>query len=190
MNYRYAPVAALLALPVLLAATEPAVAQDAAANWAEIVRCGAIPKDKERHACADAVLERAGALASAKQRNDAKVAENRETFGLQPTRQREKPPVTVPVTVPPATPAATPAAVPLPPAAADRIETTVAKAFDPGNRLIVIITAEGAVWQQSELKDIGLPPRPGTAFAVDKGALGGFTCQVGKYKSFRCRRQD
>ena len=56
------------------------------------------------------------------------------------------------------------------------------------NRLIVIVTADGQIWQQSESKDLGLPPPPGTAFTVDKGALGSFTCRIAKGRSFRCRR--
>ncbi|MBT2188337.1 hypothetical protein [Sphingobium nicotianae] len=210
---------------VAMIAWTPAMAQarDAASNWAEIERCGALVRDKDRHSCMDAVLERAGVLASAEKRSEAAVAENRETFGLTRT-QRETaavkgtaaaqpaaaPPVSAPAQVapdapvvsapvqPPVVAAAPVTAAPAPPPppqptapakTVDGIATSIAKAFDPGNRLMIFVTAEGQIWQQSELKDIGLPPRTGTPFTIEKSALGGFMCQVGKYKTFRCTRR-
>ncbi|MEO0061874.1 MAG: hypothetical protein RLZZ08_434 [Pseudomonadota bacterium] len=170
-------IAAVIAL--LAPAASPAVAQDGGAggNWAQVVACAKEASDARRHACIDAVLDKAGVLAAPADRAAATVAESRQTFGMSPV-QREAKRTDAP------RPAMPPTSAPL-----DRISTTVDRAFDPGNRLLVIVTQEGQIWQQSESRDIGLPPRSGTAFTVEKTALGGFTCQIGKTRSFRCRRQ-
>ncbi len=208
------------AAAAVLLATTPGAAQNQSsdANWQEILACAREPSDARRHACMDAVLDRAGMLAEAQGRAVASAEEQRRTFGLSPAQQQEagrpatqaqRPPVAAPapapVPAPPPAAASEPAlarapvppppalAPPAPPQAAsadvDSIATTVSRAFDPGNRLLVIITADGQVWQQSESKDIGLPPRPGVAFTVEQGALGSFTCRIGTARSFRCRRQ-
>ena len=195
---------------VLLAAS-PGSAQNEGAdgNWQRVVACAQEPTDAGRHSCIDEVLGRAGVLATAEQRSAGSAEEQRRSFGLSAAQQQETErrtvrterapvPAPAPVASPsPAVPAAS-APRPQPPqsepprsqaADVDSIATTVSRAFDPGNRLLVIITAEGQIWQQSESKDIGLPPRPGTAFSVEQGALGSFTCRIGTARSFRCRRQ-
>jgi hypothetical protein len=168
---------------VLLGGAGAALAQsgsgDPAANWEQVAACARLEKAAERHACVDAVLRAAGLLDRARE-----AAQQRESFG-EPRRERPQP-------VPPAAAAAARAspapAAPLP--ELDRIATTVSRAFDPGNRLMVIVTQDGQVWQQNESKDLGLPPRPGTSFTVEKGALGSFICRIGNGRGFRCRRHD
>lgn len=157
---------------------------DAAANWERVAACARLEKAAERHACIDGVLRAAGLLDRARE-----VAEQRERFG-EPRRERSQPlpPPAAPAPSPGPAPAAPPPAAP--PPELDRIATTVSRAFDPGNRLMVIVTQDGQVWQQNESKDLGLPPRPGTGFTVEKGALGSFICRIGNGRSFRCRRHD
>ncbi|MGX7896407.1 hypothetical protein [Tsuneonella sp. HG222] len=195
------------ALVLLLAA--PALAQDdsAAGNWQKVVACAQDSSEKRRHDCIDRVLTEAGVLSDAK-RAETTVRDERQNFGLSGVQQAEvarkaeaaNAPAPVPsaAPVPPTPPvaAASPPAGPTTPAAPataaaplEAINTTVAKAFDPGNKLLVIITEDGQVWQQSESKNIGLPPKAGTAFTVEKGALGAFNCRIGNGRSFRCRRQ-
>jgi hypothetical protein len=163
---------------------------DPAANWAQVAACAQLDSADARHACVDNVLRATGLLD-----RQTEVAQQRETFGQ--TRRPDPAPPPPPPVAPPAPAAVTPSAA-LPPAAAvaaappvlDQIETTVTRAFDPGNRLMVVITAEGQVWQQSERKDIGLPPRAGARFVVEKGSLGSFNCRIGGGRTFRCRRHD
>jgi len=167
----------------LLLAAGSALAQgagDPAENWARVAACARLDRADDRHACVDAVLRATGLLDRAQE-----AAQQRESFG-EPRRERPQP---VP---PPAAAAAASAPRPAPAAPSpelDRIATTVSRAFDPGNRLMVIVTQDGQVWQQNESKDLGLPPRPGTSFTVEKGALGSFICRIGNGRSFRCRRQ-
>lgn len=145
-----------------------------AANWEQVAACARHDRAEERHACVDGVLRATGLLDRTRE-----VAEQRETFG----QQRPDPPAAPP---PPAVAAPPPAAPPV----LEELTTTVSRAFDPGNRLMVIITEEGQVWQQNESKDLGLPPRPGTRVVIEKGALGSFNCRIGGGRTFRCRRHD
>ena len=174
-----AAVVKVAAIAGLLLAAGAASAQsgsgDPAANWDQVAACARHDRAEERHACIDGVLRATGLLG-----RDREIAEQRETFGAQ----RRDPPA---VPLPPATAAAPP---PAPPPVLQELATTVSRAFDPGNRLMVIITLEGQVWQQNESKDLGLPPRPGTAFVIEKGALGSFNCRIGGGRRFRCRRHD
>lgn len=169
----------LAAMAGLLLAAGAASAQsgsgDPAANWEQVAACARHDRASERHACIDGVLRAAGLLDRGRE-----IAEQRETFG----EQRRDPPAPPP---PPAAVAAPPSAAP---PVLEELATTVSRAFDPGNRLMVIITEEGQVWQQNESKDLGLPPRPGTRFVIEKGALGSFNCRIGGGRTFRCRRHD
>lgn len=152
---------------------------DPAQNWSKVAACAQLDRAEKRHACVDAVLRDAGLLDRARE-----ASQQRQSFG-EPERPRERPQPA------PARHAPAPAPSPAPGSTApelQQIATTVSRAFDPGNRLMVIVTADGQIWQQSESKDLGLPPPPGTVFTVEKGALGSFTCRVAKGRSFRCRR--
>jgi hypothetical protein len=174
----------LAAGTALLVAAGAAVAQgtgEPAENWAKVAACARLDRADERHACVDAVLRAAGLLDRARE-----AAQQREAFGAPPPRER-------PQAGPPKAAAAPPRPGPAPAAPAAelaQITTTVSRAFDPGNHLMVIVTQDGQVWQQNESKDLGLPPRAGTGFTVEKGALGSFICRFGNARSFRCRRHD
>jgi hypothetical protein len=173
----------LVVAAVLVFATGAALAQGTgspAENWAKVAACAQLEPGDERQACVDDVFRSAGLLDRARE-----LAQQRESFGEQ---RRERPQPAPPVAA--ATPRPSPVPAPTPsPAELDRIVTTVSRAFDPGNRLMVIVTQEGQVWQQNESKDLGLPPRAGTSFTVEKGSLGSFNCRIGGGRSFRCRRQ-
>jgi hypothetical protein len=150
---------------------------DAAQNWGKIAACAGIDSSDQRLACVDAVYRAAGLLDPARE-----VAQQRQSFG-QPPRERRK-------AVPPPTersPAPRVAAA-APSAPLDQIVTTVSQAFDPGNHLMVIVTQDSQIWQQNESKDLGLPPRAGTRFTIEKGALGSFNCRIATGRTFRCRR--
>ena len=175
------PAASLASAVVLAYAAMPALAQgagDPAQNWTRIAACAPIERADERQACVDEVFRAAGLREAART-----LAQQRESFGEQPRpRSQPAPQRSAAAEAPRAAPAA-------PAPELDSITTTVSRAFDPGNRLMVIVTQDGQVWQQSESRDLGLPPRPGTAFMVEKGSLGSFICRIGNGRSFRCRRQ-
>lgn len=174
----------------VLIAGGAAVAQgsgDPAANWARIAPCARLDRAAERHNCADAVFRAVGLLDRVQEE-----AQRRAEFG-QPARPRVQPaPAPTTSAAPRAVATSMPAPPPpsAPPQELAQLETTVSRAFDPGNRLMVIVTQDGQVWQQNESKDLGLPPRAGTPFTVVKGALGSFNCRIAGGRTFRCRRHD
>ena len=160
----------------------PALAQGtggAAENWARIAACARLDKPDERLACADEVYRAAGLRDRAPE-----GAQQRETFG-EPKREKAMPAASP---APSAHKEAPTRPAPAPPL--ESITTTISKAFDPGNHLLVIVAQDGQIWQQNESKDLGLPPLGGTVFTVEKGALGSFTCRIAKGRSFRCRRHS
>ncbi len=195
-----------IAAGIVLLAAAPALAQDdASANWNKVVACAQDRSEKRRHECIDRVLAESGVLNSEK-RVETLRQDERRSFGLSPVQKElaarkaeaasaapgpQPAPAAPPVAAVAAHPARAPATPAAPPEAEklDTLATEVSKAFDPGNRLMVFVTTDGQVWQQSERKDIGLPPKAGTAFTVERAAMGGFICKVGNSRSFRCRRQ-
>ena len=47
---------------------------------------------------------------------------------------------------------------------------------------------EGGTWVQTDFSQLALPPRPGTAVVVRRGALGSFMMRVGRQPGVRVRR--
>lgn len=177
---RAAPALRFAAGAALTLLASSALAQgtgDAAQNWGKIAACARIDSLDERLACVDAVYRATGLLDRARE-----VTQQRQSFG-QPPRERRK---TAPQSIMPL-PAQRGEVTPLP-APLDQIVTTVSQAFDPGNHLMVIVTQDGQIWQQNESEDLGLPPRSGTRFTIEKGALGSFNCRIATGRTFRCRR--
>jgi hypothetical protein len=54
----------------------------------------------------------------------------------------------------------------------------------------MVVTAEGAVWRQTDTDVIRRLPRAGESFEVRNGALGSFRCTFNGNTSFRCERRD
>jgi hypothetical protein len=181
MMLRYAIAAGMITL-----GTGAAVAQDAVtpqARWAQVAACAAERSNESRHACVDAVLRAAGALDPV---TETRVF--RENFGRTETPAATPPVVAQPVPVP-TTVAARPVA-PAPPPPVDGINTQVASARMGSDRRLVVETAEGAVWRQTDTDLIRRLPRAGEAFEVRNGALGSFRCTFNGNTSFRCERRD
>lgn len=175
-----------------LLAPAPALPQagqgEAEQNWAAIARCAAIDRADERHACMDQVIRRAGLL------SEARVAQAaREEFGNE---NRAEPERTAPATPPAAAPAVPQAALSMPastPARAaelDELVTTVVSARVRGDRRLVVTTAEGSVWEQTQSESFRNAPEPGSRFAIERTSLGGFRCSFERSSHYRCRRID
>jgi hypothetical protein len=175
------------ALALLLPA--PAQSQDAAGgDWAGIVQCAAIGRADERHACMDEVIRRAGLLSEARVTQAA-----REDFGNENRAEpvRAAPPVAV-AAAPPAA-AAVPSTAPLAPARAadlDKLATTVVSAQVRGDRRLVVTTAEGSVWEQTQSETFRNAPKTGNPFSIERTSLGGFRCSFERSTHYRCRRID
>ena len=187
----------------------PPSAGDAAAGWRAVVQCAAIGSAEQRHACLDDALRRAGVLSA-----EREAQARRDSFGreVEPKSARSAasapPPVAPPTASPTAPPTAAPAAPPgapearpgsptasaapprPQPAEPDRLRTTVRSANLAGNRMLLVVTAEGAAWTQTESAEFHVLPRPGDAFEIQRGRLGGYRCTFGQSSVYRCRRLD
>lgn len=160
----------------------------AGGDWAGIVQCAAIDRAEARHQCMDDVVRRAGLL------SDERVAQAaREDFGNE---NRAQPPRAAPAPV--VAPAAAPAAVasapaPVAPARAgdiDELVTTVAAAQVRGDRRLVVTTAEGSVWEQTQSETFRSTPKAGSQFSIERTSMGGFRCSFERSSHYRCRRID
>ena len=70
------------------------------------------------------------------------------------------------------------------------LRTTVRSAQVAGNRRLVVVTTDGAVWEQTGSEDFHVLPRPGDAFEIQQGTLGSYRCTFGRSSIYRCRRLD
>lgn len=166
-----------------------------AARWAQVTACVAQPNAEGRHACIDAILRAAGILDPVRE-----LEQQQSEFGRTEREQRVQetsvpapPPVSLPAAAPPAPPetgvAQSPPA-PVLPERIDSISTTIAAARVGSNGRVLVATAEATVWRQLEGETFRIAPSPGTAFSVQRGALGSYICTVGRSNSFRCARVD
>ena len=176
-------------------AQSPPVAQaagDAEAGWRAVAQCAEVGAAGRRHECLDDVLRRAGLL-----KPEREAQARREDFGRPAEAKSAR---TAPRVVQPAPPPAPPPApLPAPPAPAVHapapanaagLRTTVRSARIAGNRKLVVVTADGAVWEQTGSEDFHVLPRPGDAFEIQQGTLGSYRCTFGRSSIYRCRRLD
>lgn len=157
-------------VPALRAQTPPAM--DAERGWSEVGRCAAISNQRARHDCLDDVLRKAGLLT-----RQAEATERRRQFGLEGE--------------PAATPA--PAAAPTPtprPEPVDRLEAAIATIVKGADGKIVLTTADGAVWRQTDSDSIPRLPTAGEIVRIRKASFGSFLCQLPSQHTFRCTRTE
>ena len=150
-------------------------------GWSEIGQCAASASERARHACLDEVLRRAGLLTP-----QAEAKERRRQFGLDPNA----PGAAKATTVPAPSPAPAPAAKsPVPKAqAAERVEVDVARAVMANDGKVVITTADGAIWKQTDSDTIPRLPAEGDRVNIRKASLGSYLCELPTHHTFRCIR--
>jgi hypothetical protein len=180
----------MLMTGVLVFGYAPAVlAQDndaSAANWNQVAQCAKQSGAKARHACLDQLLRDKGLIDSAKE-----TAEARDAFGK--SSRADTSPTQAPPPAPPM-PTTAKAAPPRPAPTAPQetkisaLQTTIARSRLGGDRKLLVTTAEGAIWQQTETLDLRVFPQKGDAFEIEEAALGSHRCKLGRSKVFRCHR--
>jgi len=150
-----------------------------AENWAKVADCAQFKRGDERLACVDEVFRmnglfgRAGEVVQQRQR----LNEHRPE-AQQPAAQDNS-------TAPRPGRRLTASTAEL-----EQIATTVSRAYNRGDRRMMIVTEDGRVWQQNESRDLGVPPQQGTSFTVEEGSLGSYFCRIGAERRFRCRPRD
>lgn len=128
-------------------------------RWNAIVACADRPDERQRHACVDDVLRRAGVLTEAHEERD-----QRQRFGST------------------AVPSPPKRAEP------DSIELVIASVSEGRDGRLVLTTRDGAVWRQTESRVFAQTPAAGHTLTVHKGAIGNFLCEVNGRSPFRCAR--
>jgi hypothetical protein len=180
--------AAVLAGP---AAAQTAVPSGPPPSWESLIPCAQKSDPAEGFKCYQAALRAAGYTPNAQV-----VAEDRrKRFGLPLPSIGHKPAAKPEPKIAQAQPAPRPAATqpPASPAPVEEAEDRVAVVLEqvaiipPLNRLL-LVTKEGAIWQQTDSETVAPLPRPGQTMTVVKGSINGFFCQFDKRTKVRCTR--
>ncbi len=147
--------------------------------WATLVRCAGMPSDDARLSCYDDAMRAAGYAP----KPEAVVAERHKHFGLSLPQigghkrhpQEEGA-----------------ASAPAPSTAVqedeDHIAVTLDKVALMGNGRLLMITVDGGIWEQTDDVPVAPLPKSGEEMQIHRGKLGGYFCDVNKYKSVRCTR--
>ena len=148
-------------------------------SWPALVRCAEMANDDASLACFKAAMRASGFAP----KPEAVAAEHRHSFGLSipqigSARHRAKEE---------GAEAATGHAAPVE-ANPDEVEVTLTQVATLYNDKLLFITADGAIWEQTDDTPIAPRPKAGYVMNIHKGKLGGYFCDANSYKSVRCER--
>lgn len=171
----------------------PATAQSATPSgpppsWDSLIPCAQKADPVEGFRCYQAAVRAAGYAPNP----EIAAAERRRTFGLTLPFVGHKAaanPEGHAAKTSPGSPAASAAAPPAPQEDTDRVTVVLDQValIPPLNRLL-LITKEGAVWQQTDSETVAPAPKPGQTMTVVHGSISGFFCQFDKRTKVRCTR--
>ena len=167
-------VLSVVALVALSGTTAHGADPTAESRWNAVAACGSNLDERQRHACVDDVLRRAGVLTAEQEQRD-----QRQRFGLNATSPRPG------AVTPPGAP--DPDAATEPPVA-DKVEVKIAAVAESRDGKLVLTTEDGSVWRQIDSGLIRRTPEPGQTLSISKAALGSFLCSLGGKAAFHCRR--
>jgi hypothetical protein len=163
------PLAFTAALAVVAALAAHSAKADPAAPKSAL-ECRAITDFDLRGQCWDS-LDRLGL-------NDAKTA-NKRNFGLGFNGPSEA--------------AIKPKKEPKPKAETadvEQLDLTLASVADTALGRLLLVSTDGAIWEQTDSDPVGSRPRKGDVVKVSKGFLGGYMCQVTRWQAVRCQRDE
>jgi hypothetical protein len=160
-------------------------------SWDSLIPCAQKSDPKEGFACYQAAMRAAGYAPNA----EVVEADKRRKFGLNlPTpfkHSGEKP-----KQVARAEGKAQPAPAPSSPQAAAPAEEDQAQVsvqlsqvalIPPQNRLL-LVTQEGAIWEQTDDEAVSPRPKPGQTIRIEQNRFGGYFCRFDKFTKVRCTR--
>jgi hypothetical protein len=67
------------------------------------------------------------------------------------------------------------------------LEVAQVAVVQPVGRLVIFST-DGQIWEQTDSDTIGDPPQAGFQMTIHKGVIGGYLCDVTKFKTVHCKR--
>ncbi len=170
-----------LAALVAFAAAGASLAQNAAGTspaWPTLVRCAEIGDESDRLNCYDAAMRAAGYAP----KQEAVTAARHRLFGLnvpklgviqhkekskdrssggegQSVREDD-----------------------------DNVTVTLGRVARMYDNKLLLITTEGAIWEQTDNVEVAQAPKEGQEMAIRRNRFGGFFCDVTRYKTVRCVR--
>jgi hypothetical protein len=160
-------------------------------SWDTLVHCAEMTDSAKELACYRAAMKEAGYAPSPKA-----VAEKRRTFGIAlPSLAAKKPSEPAkPKAVAQAGQGASTSAAPAAPApaeesGADENQITVELAevaFVPPDNRLLLVTKDGAVWEQQDHEPVAPRPKPGGTIQIERNRFGGFFCRFDKFTKVRC----
>jgi hypothetical protein len=170
------------------AAAQTAVPSGPPPSWESLIPCAQKSDPVEGFKCYQAAMNAAGFTPNAQ----AVAAEKRRTFGLPlPSLHAHKKTETAQAGAPAAAATASASAQPaaLPPEPEDQVTVTLESvAVTPPLNRLLLVTTEGAVWQQTDNDTVAPLPKPGQTMTVEKGHIDGFFCRFDKRTKVRCKR--
>lgn len=167
--------------------------------WEVLVRCAEMGDHDNRLACYDEAMRAAGYAP----KPEAVSAARRRLFGLKAPQlnilKRKSEGAEAAAAPAPTAEAAAPvqgkrrrakaeAAAPAPREDENNVSVTLAKVAVQATGKLLMITDEGQIWEQIGDDPIEPLPKEGFSMPIHKGKLGGYFCDVNKYKSVRCAR--
>jgi hypothetical protein len=163
-------------------------------SWDSLIPCAQKADAKEGFACYQAAMRAAGYAPNP----EIAAAEKRRKFGLNlPTpfkhEDKSKPKAVAqagPASKSSAAPSAeAPAAVPAAEEDEARVNVQLSQValIPPQNRLL-LVTEEGAIWEQTDDEPVAPRPRPGQSIQIEQNRFGGYFCRFNKLTKVRCRR--
>jgi hypothetical protein len=175
-----------------------ALAQTQAAGtppaWDVLVRCAQMGDRDDRLACFDEAMRAAGYAP----KPEAVAEARRRLFGLRAPQinilkhkeEAAAPPAQAAAEAPKAKHRTRKSEAPGAPPREDEdnVTVTLAKVAVQSIGRLLMITDEGQIWEQIGDDPIQPLPKAGSAMAIHRGKLGGYFCDVNKYKSIRCTR--
>lgn len=168
-----------LAAGVALAPGAASAQSAAPPSWETLVRCAQMADSDDELACYREAMRAAGFRA------DPKVveADRKRRFGLSLPSLRRRGDTEAPAQA--ARSGAAPAAAE-PEDDSVTVEIAQVALIPPMNRLL-LITADGGVWEQTDTDAVNPRPRPGRTFEIRRTGMGGYFCRFGRV-SVRCKR--
>jgi hypothetical protein len=173
----------------------PAAAQDQGArpsgpppSWDSLIPCAQKSDPKEGFACYQAAMRAAGYAANP----EIVAADKRRKFGLNvPTPFKHEPkPAAEKGAKAQASAGSASAAAPAPPEEEQNsvaVKLSQVALIPPQNRLL-LVTEEGAIWEQTDSEMVSPRPKPGQSIQIEQNRFGGYFCRFDKLTKVRCTR--
>ena len=178
-----------LAAGLAIAVAAPAAAQPVPAgpppSWDALIPCAQKADPVEGFKCYQGALRAAGYAPNP----EIAATERRRKFGLPSLPLLSHKPDSKPTSKsaqgqPGPAPAAAPQEEPQ-----DRVTVALEQValIPPLNRLL-LVTTEGAIWQQTDSETVSPTPKPGASMTIVHGRISGYFCQFDRVTKVRCVR--